>query len=98
MGSKSKKKESKCCEKLSEIINNTSDLLNEYGFGIVAYFDLLFKLFLIFCVISLFAIALMIFYKSEGQIESYLNEGFKPSLVKLSMINLGISETECYSQ
>ena len=72
--------------------------MNEYGFGIVAYFDTLFKLFLIFCVISLFAIALMIFYKSEGQIESYLNAGFKPSLVKLSMINLGIPDTECYSQ
>jgi len=71
--------------------------LIEYGFGIVAYFDILFKLFLIFFAISLFALALMAFYYKEGQINSYLDEGFKPSLVKFSMINLGISETECYS-
>ena len=72
--------------------------MNDYGFGIIAYFDLLFKLFLIFFAISVFSIALMVFYKREGQIESYLDEGFKPSLVKFSMVNLGISETECYSQ
>ena len=47
--------------------------MNEYGFGIIAYFDLLRKLFLTVCVISLFAIALMVFYKREGQIESYLD-------------------------
>jgi len=71
--------------------------MNEYGFGIIAYFDLLKKLFLTFFVISLFAIVLMVFYKREGQIESYLDEGFKPSLVKFSMANLGFSDTECYS-
>ena len=47
---KDKKNTNKWCVELRYIINGGSDLLNDYGFGITAYFDILLKLFLIFCV------------------------------------------------
>ena len=60
------KNTNKWCVELRYIINGGSDLLNDYGFGITAYFDILLKLFFIFCVISVFAICLMVYYKREG--------------------------------
>jgi len=40
-----------------------SDVLKDYGFGIVAYFDILFTLFIIFCVLSIFSMSLLFLYK-----------------------------------
>jgi hypothetical protein len=40
-----------------------SDVLKDYGFGIVAYFDILFSLFVIFCVLSIFSMSLIFLYK-----------------------------------
>ena len=74
-----------------------SDVLKDYGFGIVAYFGILFSLFLIFCVISIFSLALIFLYKKEGALDSSIAQGFKPKLSLYSMGNLGISDTKCYS-
>lgn len=40
-----------------------TDVLKDYGFGIVAYFDILFSLVVIFSILSLFSFALMFLYK-----------------------------------
>lgn len=47
-----------------------SDVLKDYGFGIVAYFDILFSLFVIFCVLSIFSMALIFIYKKQGGLEN----------------------------
>ena len=72
-------------------------MLKDYGFGIVAYFDILFSLFVIFCVLSIFSMSLIFLYKKEGGLDNSINLGFKPSLSLYSMGNLGISDTKCYS-
>lgn len=40
-----------------------SDVLKDYGFGIVAYFDILFSLFVLFSILSIFSMALIFLYK-----------------------------------
>jgi len=72
-------------------------VLKDYGFGIVAYFDILFSLFVIFCVLSIFSLSLIFLYKKSGGLDNSVNPGFKPSLSLYSMGNLGISDTKCYS-
>jgi len=47
-----------------------SDVLKDYGFGIVAYFDILFSLFVIFSVLSIFSMALIFLYKKQGGLEN----------------------------
>jgi hypothetical protein len=69
--------------------------LEDYGFGIVAWFELLKTLIFIFAVLSLTSIILIVFYYQGDGIE--MDKNLRGFLVKGSMGNLGFVESKCYN-
>jgi hypothetical protein len=69
------------------------DPLNLYGFGIIAYRDLMFTLMILFSVLSVLMIPAMIFYSSYDAIPSNVVKPY----ARLSLGNMGYSTTQCTS-
>lgn len=71
--------------------------LDNYGFGISAWFGLLRFLFCLFCILSLLAIGLAVFYKSKGHLTGGRVE-YQNLIARFSLGNIGSAQTICLTQ
>jgi hypothetical protein len=79
-------------KKVSDV-KEGEDPLNLYGFGIIAYRDLMFTFIILFSVLTVLMIPAMVFYTSYNAIPGNV---LKP-YARLSLGNMGYSTTQCTS-
>jgi len=89
-GNKKSKKNKKKKEALPQPEEGEGDPLNFLGFGMIAYRDLMFTMFLLFSMMSVLMIPAMIFYNGQGAI-------FKPKsfAAPISIGAFGYSSSQC---
>ena len=79
-----------------------SNLFSDYGFGIQVFMNSLFQLFLLYCVLSVFAIIIMHTYYQFGFLQNHLHKtdgsqkGFFHQLQAFSLGNVGFSQSLCF--
>ncbi len=79
-------------QKVSDV-KEGEDPLNLYGFGIIAYRDLMFTFIIMFSVLTVVMIPAMVFYSSYNAIPANI---LKP-YARLSLGNMGYSSSQCTS-
>lgn len=85
-----KSKKNKKKEGLPQPEEGEGDALNYLGFGMIAYRDLMFTMFLLFTMMSIIMVPAMIFYKDQGAISNP-----KTFASPISIGAFGYSSTQC---